>query len=98
MDDNKLLQCPNCGNHSFLIKYEATYVYSYYIDSDAPGLKNTEEFLPFMYDKREQKDARQYLECKECSLQFPFYLSEWDNKVGVQELQKAVSNINDALG
>ncbi len=98
MDDSNLLQCPNCGNHNFLIKYEATYVYSYNIDSNAPGLKNTEEFLPFMYDKREQKDARQYMECKECLQQFPFYLSEWDNKIGAQELQRAVKNINNING
>lgn len=98
MDDKNLLQCPNCGGHNFLIKYEATYVYSYNIDSNAPGYKNTEEFLPFMYDKREQKDARQYLECKECCLQFPCYLSAWDNKIGGQELQRAVNNTNNIIG
>lgn len=94
MEDNNLLQCPNCGSHNFFIKYEATYIYSYNIDSDAPGLKNTEEFLPFMYDKREQKDAHQFLECKGCFMKFPVYLSQWNDKIGFNELQRALNNTN----
>ena len=86
------LVCPNCSGQDFLIKYEATYVYSYNIDSDAPGLKNSEEFLPFLFDKREQKDANQFLECKNCGKHFPCYLNEWNGKASLQELQRAVNN------
>ena len=52
MSDTKLLVCPVCKSNNFLIKYEATYVYSYFIDYDAPGHKNTEAFLPYMFDNR----------------------------------------------
>ncbi|EMS72012.1 hypothetical protein [Ruminiclostridium cellobioparum] len=98
MNDEQLLECPNCKGHNFLIKYEATYVYSYNIDSDAPGFKNTGEFLPFMFDKREQKDAHQYLECKTCGNQYPCYLNEWDNKTGILKLQKAVGQPTKNIG
>jgi hypothetical protein len=74
-----------------MIRYEATYVYSYFIDSDAPGLKNDREFLPFMFDNREQKDSKQYIECNSCMTKFPCFFNEWDNGIGFADLQKAVS-------
>lgn len=92
MDRNIPAKCPNCSGSRFLIKYEATYVYSYNVDSDAPGFKNTTEFLPFMFDKREQKDAKQYLECQVCGRQFPYYL-DVDGKTGFDVLDKTVNNI-----
>lgn len=93
MDKELLLECPACKGHRFIIKYEATYVYSYNIDSDAPGEKNTEEFLSYMFDKREQRDAHQFVECKECGKHFPFYLNGWDERIGIRELQKAVNHL-----
>ena len=94
MMTGQLPACPNCHNHNILIKYEATYVYSYSIDSDSPGLKNTYEFLPYMFDKREQKDSQQYLECLDCGKQYPFYLNEWNEKIGLRELQQAINISN----
>jgi len=67
-------QCPICNCTDLTLRYEASYVYSYAIDSDAPGLKNTEEFLSFLYDKREQKDDRTYIECNSCGTQYPYHL------------------------
>lgn len=64
--------CPICKCRDLTLQYEASYVYSYIIDSDAPGLKNTEEFLSFLYDKREQKDTRTYIECNHCKTQYPY--------------------------
>ncbi len=92
MKTEQIPACPSCSNHNFMIKYEATYVYSYCIDSNAPGLKNTYEFLPYMFDKREQKNSHQYLECLECGAQFPFYLNEWSDKIGFKELQQAINH------
>lgn len=91
MADTKLLVCPECNSSQFLIKYEATYVYSYIIDSDAPGLKNTEEFLPFLYDNREQKETNQYLECSKCGHKYPCFFNQWDKGIGVKELQEAIN-------
>ncbi|MCX7710844.1 MAG: hypothetical protein N2484_13475 [Clostridia bacterium] len=74
------LVCPSCKRVSFSLKYEATYVYSYVIDGDAPGRRNKLELLPFMFDNREQKEAKQFLECNECGLQVPCYFDK-DNRM-----------------
>ncbi len=94
MDSNKLLVCPICNNNEFQIKYEATYVYSYNIDSDAPGQKNHEEFLPFLFDNREQKDTKQFLECNSCGTQYRCYFNQWDDKISIKDLQSAISTYN----
>ncbi len=92
MKDNKSLICPCCSGHNFFIKYEATYIYSYEIDSDAPGNKNTDEFLPFLFDRREQKSTKQYLECRSCGNQYPCYFNEWDKGIGMHVLQEAIDS------
>ncbi|PYG87617.1 hypothetical protein LY28_01989 [Ruminiclostridium sufflavum DSM 19573] len=84
------LVCPLCASTSFCVKYEATYVYSYLIDSDAPGIKNTEEFLPFLFDSREQKETKQFIECGKCGAKFNCYFNQWDNKIDITDLQSAL--------
>ncbi|HKL80808.1 MAG TPA: hypothetical protein VJ888_10290 [Mobilitalea sp.] len=63
--------CPICRSSDLIMRYEASYVYSYVIDSDAPGLNNSEEFMSYLYDKREQKDTRTFIECRQCGTQYP---------------------------
>lgn len=70
--ENSRYVCPICNNSALTLRYEASYIYSYVIDSDAPGLKNSEEFLSFLYDKREQKDTRTFVECSKCGSQYPY--------------------------
>lgn len=84
------LKCPVCGSSQFMLRYEARYVYSYCIDSNAPGLKNDEEFLPFLFDGREQKEARQYIECDTCCSKYPCYFNQWDKSIGIRYLQDAL--------
>lgn len=88
MENNRLI-CPACSSNELTAKYEAGYIYSYIIDSDAPGLKNTEEFLPFLYDNREQKEARQYVECNTCKTQYPCFFTEGNKGIDFKVLQKA---------
>lgn len=90
MGDLNQLTCKTCHGHHFTLKYEATYVYSYAIDSDAPGLNNTDELLPFLYDNRDQKVARQYLQCDDCNQEYPCYFNDWDRETGLQSLQKLI--------
>lgn len=85
-----VLICPICNNNHFMIKYEAGYIYSYLIDSNAPGLKNDEEFLPFLFDRREQKETRQYIECSSCGSKYPCYFNHWDKNISMQALQDAI--------
>lgn len=61
------------------MKYEAKYVYTYMLDKDKPGLKNENEFLPFLYDSREQTEANQYIECGYCGAKFPCYYTQAEN-------------------
>ena len=91
--DNKLL-CPTCNSNKLSIKYEAKYVYSYMIDNDAPGLRNKEELLPFMYDKREQTQSRQYIECSVCGTQYPCFISQWNEGINFKVLQQALGQHN----
>lgn len=85
------LLCPVCNTNHLILKYEATYEYSYIIDSNAPGLNNTNELLPYMYDSREQKDAKQYLECQTCKTQYPCYFDKWTAGINSKQLQHAIS-------
>lgn len=87
--------CPACKSGDLSAKYEAKYIYSYKMDSNAPGLKNTEEFLPFMYDNREQQVARQYIECNSCGTQYPCFFTDGNKGVDFSMLQKAI-NLDNA--
>lgn len=62
--------CPVCKSRELYFKHEASYVYSYALDSDAPGTKNAEIFSPFLYDRREQTESQEYVECKKCKSRF----------------------------
>lgn len=73
MDDKKYT-CPVCKSNNLYLKHEASYVYSYILDSDAPGSKNTEIFSPFLYDRREQTSSSEYVECNNCKAKYPLDL------------------------
>jgi transcription elongation factor Elf1 len=79
--------CPACKSQKLVAKYEAKYVYSYIIDSDNPGRLNTDEFYPFLYDKREQTESKQYVECTQCGTQYPCSFTT-DNKGVESEVLK----------
>lgn len=87
MADSTQLTCPKCHGNQFIMKYEASYVYSYRLDDDAPGKYNVEEFRSYVYDNREQKDSKQYLECQTCGATFPCYCDEWPTHIKKADLQ-----------
>lgn len=68
--ERKKYICPVCKSNKLLLKHEASYVYSYVIDSDAPGVKNSLIFSPFLYDKREQTASCEYVECDNCKTRY----------------------------
>ena len=90
MDLSKDLKCPECNSNKFYAKYEATYVYSYFIDSDKPGRNNKNEFLPFLFDNRELKDSKEYVQCCNCGKQYPCNFSENHKGIDFTILQKAI--------
>ncbi len=68
--ESKQYTCPVCKSKDLYFKHEASYVYSYLLDSDAPGIKNAEIFSPFLYDKRNQTSSLEYVECDNCKTRF----------------------------
>lgn len=66
----KSYSCPVCKSKNLYFKHEASYVYSYVLDSDAPGIKNTESFSPYLYDRRDQTSSLEYIECDQCKSRF----------------------------
>jgi len=78
-----------------MLKYEASYVYSYEIDSNAPGSLNINEFLPYMYDKREQKDTKQYVECNQCGTQIPCYFHERNKSFNSKSIERVLNQKNE---
>lgn len=91
MAERKQLICPACGSNQLYIRYEATYVYSYALDSDAPGKKNTSEFLPYLYDNREQTGTKQYIECIHCKAKFQCIYDQWDEDTDLTHLQESLN-------
>lgn len=94
MSDYKEVICPVCNGSRFAIKYEAGYIYSYFIDHNAPGLKNEGEFLPFLFDDRQQKESKQYVECMDCRAQFPCFFSVDTKGINHEDLQKIINKNN----
>ncbi|MBM7616227.1 hypothetical protein [Alkaliphilus hydrothermalis] len=89
MELHQAIQCPQCSNENFLAKYESTYVYSYKIESD--DTKNAvDNTLPFMFDNREQKNAKQYIECRDCGAQYPCHFTLDSEQVDFTIVQKAL--------
>lgn len=84
------ITCPICGNDEFVARFQASYIYSYRIDNDAPGSENEDEFLPFLFDNREQVDSKEYLECVKCKNKFPCNFNEGTKGVSMTILQKAI--------
>jgi hypothetical protein len=83
--------CPACTNDRLALKYEATYEYTYIIDSDAPGRGNTKELLPYLYDNREQKEAKQYIECSTCGATYPCFFDKWTEGINPDALRKVLA-------
>lgn len=82
--------CPACNSHKLVARYEAKYVYSYIIDSDNPGRLNTDEFYPFLYDKRDQVESKQYVECMACGTHYPCTFTTDNTGVNSEVLRQAV--------
>lgn len=87
---NNGLRCTICNGNQLMVKYEAKYVYSYTIDEDSPGLKNTEEFLPFLYDDRKQTEAIQYIECNTCNMKYPVISTHGSRGIDFKDLLVAI--------
>lgn len=91
INTNKSLKCPKCGSISFELLREATYLYTYDIDSleKEPWLTKTEAF-PFLFNNREQIQEKENLRCKKCLATYPCSLNKDNNEMKLIILQKAL--------
>ena len=90
MELHQAIQCPQCSSEDFTAKYESTYVYSYKIESDDHKKDLDDHTLPFMFDNREQKDSKQYIECSDCGAQYPCRFTLDSEQVDFTIVQKAL--------
>ena len=84
------MHCPKCTHGKLYLKDEATYVYTYDIQTDGQvKWKNDEGYLSYLFIDREQKDFRQYVQCNACK---EIYHHDVENKQDMEMiiLKKAV--------
>jgi len=90
MDLNKHLVCPECKGVYFEMKREATFLYSYKINTPLTGeWSKKDDKLPFLFDSRELIDSREYLECKSCGTKYAHSIEKGSPKIHLTILQKA---------
>jgi hypothetical protein len=97
MDLHQKIKCPHCQGTHFTAKYESTYVYSYKIDSPESNTADTP--APYLFDNREQKGNRQYIECDHCKAKYPCEFTMDSEHVDFTILQKAIrANYTEDVG
>ncbi len=97
------LICPKCSGIHFEVKREATYLYTYKLDTpDTEKWSKEEEALPFLFDNREEISSKDYLECEQCKERYSCDLDSQNSKIHFTILQKAIrgdyKNSPDFLG
>lgn len=88
MNLHQTIKCPHCSGTHFTAKYESTYVYSYKIDS--PESNTADSPVPYLFDNREQTNAKQYIECNNCKTKYPCEFTMDSENVDFTILQKAI--------
>lgn len=84
------IACPRCSSKNFSAKYESTYVYSYKIEPPNSAEPKEENGLSFLFDNREQKGSKQYIECLECKAQYPCEFTMDSKNIDFTILSKAI--------
>lgn len=91
MNIDRALVCPKCTGRCFEVKREATYVYTYMVNTPVmENLSENREGLSFLFDRREKTNSKEYLLCLGCGSKYPCSLEEHDDTVKFTILQKAI--------
>ncbi|MCB2295498.1 hypothetical protein LGK95_18610 [Clostridium algoriphilum] len=89
MKINESLVCPKCNSKNFEMKHEATYLYTYKIDT--VNVDNEElENLPFLFDNREQTCFKEFIECNQCGTKYPCSFNIENQTVDLTIMKKAI--------
>jgi uncharacterized protein YbaR (Trm112 family) len=93
MNIDKYLVCPKCNGVHFQVKREATFLYSYKLDTPLTNEWSSEtETLPFLFDNREQLKSKEYIRCEDCGAKYPCDLNNNNTKIEFTILQKAIQS------
>jgi len=85
------LVCPKCNSINFEIKHEATYLYTYKIDTINVNIDDEElENLPFLFDTREQTCFKEFIECNQCGSKYPCSFNIENQTVDLTIMRKAI--------
>lgn len=84
------LVCPRCSGKHFSVKREATYLYTYKLETPDVENRTDAEALPFLFDNREQTGSREYLQCEQCGAQYPCDIDREGRRIRFTILQKAI--------
>jgi hypothetical protein len=85
------LICSKCNGTHFSVKREATYLYSYNLDTPESGHWSKEtEALPFLFDNRELVQSHEYIQCEQCGARFPCSLDDRNSTINFTIESKAI--------
>ena len=91
MKTNESLICPKCNGINFEIKHEATYLYTYKIDSVSGNINDEEsENLPFLFENRQQTCFKEYIECNKCGNKYPCSIDKKGQTIDLTIMKKAI--------
>lgn len=94
MKIDEKIRCPICEGVYFQVKREATYLYTYNIEtpltSNWSNEEDEDEVLPFLFDNRELKSSIEYAECKNCKTRFLWDSDNNNSKIHFTIVQKAI--------
>ncbi|GCD12350.1 hypothetical protein [Clostridium tagluense] len=91
MKINESLKCPKCNNKNFEIKHEATFLYTYKIDTVNETIaEEGSENLPFLFDNREQTCFKEYIECSTCGSKYPCSFDKDNQTIDLTIMKKAI--------
>lgn len=95
LDLEKQLICPKCKGKNFIVKREATYLYTYKFSSDnLYEINKKSRELPFLFDNREKETSNEYLECEQCRTKYPICLDSIGSRIDFTILRKAIRGDN----
>ena len=91
MKINETIICPKCNSKNFEIKHQATYLYTYKIDTTSANTDDVEsQNLPFLFDNREQTCFKEYIECNKCGVRYPCSIDTDNQTIDLTIMRKAI--------
>ena len=91
MKINESIVCPRCNSKDFQMKHEATYLYTYKINTLNISIDDEEsENLPFLFDNREQTCFKEYIECNHCGTRYPCSFDKNSQTIDLTIMKKAI--------